>query len=155
MTDIVLFVLIALPALAVYFLKSNAALSFLSLTAGMALSTYAAADVQRLISHLGFWASFDNIGMILTVAPLALTLILVHKAVHGLSKILQLVAGLCTGYLLVLAVLPLLGENGTLNIANSTIWLDLQKAQSYIVGAGVILSLALVWFGGLHHSKKH
>lgn len=155
MADAIFIVLLLAPLAVTYFLKSNAAIGFLSLTAGMALSTYAASDVQGLVNHLGFWASLDNINLALTVAPLVLSLLFVRGSSSGLSKYLHLAAALCTGYLLGLTLLPILNGIGTITIANSSAWQNIQKVQSYIVGVGVILSLLLAWMPHGKHSKKH
>jgi hypothetical protein len=41
------------------------------------------------------------------------------------------------------------------DVAKLTAWKDLKTAQSYIVGAGLLSSLLLIWSGGFIHAKSH
>lgn len=155
MADILIAVFILAPAVLAYFLKSNAAISFLALCAGISLSNYADLDVQRLINHLGFWSSLGNIDLFLIIVPLALSLLLVRRSSHGLSKFLHIAAGLLAGYLLALTVIPALGDNGAISLSSSHWWFKLTKIQSYGVGVGAVLSLVMIWMTNLKLPKKH
>jgi len=71
-------------------------------------------------------------------------------------RAIQLAAALCVGGLLALSGVPMLAESVQANFNSSQAWTDLQKVQGAVVGAGVVLSLLIVWLGGLkHRSKKH
>lgn len=155
MADILIAAFIAAPAVITYFLKSNAAVSYLSLCAGISLSSFAALDIQRLINKFGFWASLSNINILLIALPFVISLILIRRKTGGIAQLLQLTTALLAGYLLTLSILPLLGDTGAVDLANSSLWTNVNKVQSYGVGAGVGLSLLLVWLSALKKSKKH
>jgi len=157
MPDVVLAVLIFSPLALTFLLKSNAALGFLTLCASFVLITFASADIKNLTHDLSLKLTGSTINLILLVLPLVLTLLLTRKSFTGPFKLaLQSLAALCAGALLALVSIPLLNRSIRANFDNSWGWTNLQKIQTPIIVAGVVLSLLLVWIGKYSHSpKKH
>ncbi len=155
MSDVLLAIFLFGPLAITYLLKSNAALGFLSLCAGIVLSEFVAGDVQGLLQHFNYWLDVSRLGLILLILPPLATLILAR---HNLGKfpksLAQLLAALALGGLLALEAMPMLNSINY-NFASSTLWSDIQNLQSYIIGIGAVDSLLLVWLGSFKHYKKH
>lgn len=157
MADIILAVLIFAPAVITFLLRSNAAMSFMTLSASFVLITLGSADLKDLSGHLDLHVDSSTLNLILLIVPLLLTLLLTRKAFSGQMKMaLYLLTSLCTGGLLALLSVPLLNATSRADFANNWGWTNLQKIQTPIIAAGLILSLFLIWFGGFkRHSKHH
>ena len=150
MTNLLLLILVLGPIALTYFLKSNAALAYLALCAGFVLLSLTTSDLQQLLDHSNIVrVSTDTLGLILLASPPLLTLLLTRRAVHGQSNVLiQLIPALFLGGLLALIGVPLLNESARGNFTGSSLWTDLQKIQSWVIGAGALSSLLLVWSTG-------
>lgn len=156
MAEILLAVLVFGPLLLTFLLKSNAALGFLVLCAGFVLSTSVIGDLKHLLSQLNLSTTSSTIGIILLIVPLVITLLLTRgSAGKGLKFWLQLAAALAAGGLLALSVGPVLASSSQFDVTISSFWPNLQKVQSEIIGIGALVSLLIIWFGGLHRFGKH
>ena len=156
MADIILAALIFLPALITYFLKSNAALSFLALCGAFTLITLGSAELKDLTGQLNIQVDASTLNLIVLVVPLLATLLLTRKAFSGqLKTVMHLATALCAGGLLALVSVPLLNASARTNFADSWGWANLQKIQVPLIAAGFLLSLILVWFNKARHGKKH
>lgn len=155
MADAVLASLVFAPIVLTYFLKSNAALSFLALCVGFVLSTSVVGDLKHLLSETNLSVTNDTLGIALITVPFLPT-ILLSRSAHkkGMFFLLQLIAALACGGLLVLSVGPLLSDTQA-NVFGSSFWTQLQKVQAPIIGAGALVSLMLIWAGNLKRPKKH
>ena len=156
MVNLWLLVLIAAPVILTYFLKSNAALSYLALCVGFVLLSLTTADLQQLLDHANLVRlSTDILGLALLISPPLLTLLLTRKSVHGQSNVLtQLIPALFLGGLLALIAVPLLNESVRNNFTGAGLWGNLQKVQSWIIGIGAATSLALVWSEHFHGLRR-
>ena len=156
MPDVVLVALIVAPVLVTYFFKSNAALAYLALCVGFVLSTSVIGDLKHLLSETNLSITNDTLAMILIALPFLMTLVLSrHGTGRGAMFFAQLLVALLGGGLLALSAGPLINSSVSFNVLDSSLWTQLQKYQSAIIGAGSFISLALVWLGSGHHSKKH
>lgn len=148
------------PLLLTFLLKSNAALSFLALCAGFVVISFAGSDLQNLTGQLNFSINSSTLNLVLLILPLVLTLLLTRKSFSKAGGLLLhgLVA-LCAGALLALVGVPLLSDSVRANFADSNLWTNLQKIQSSVIGAGVFLSLVILWAQNLKKAsskdKKH
>ena len=146
MEDILLAAIVLLPAIFVYILRSSGALSFLTLCASFVLVTFASADLKDLTKDLNLQISPSVLSLFLMAVPFLLTLLLTRKAFSGIVfTFLHTVAALCAGGLLALITVPLLNSSSRTNIAESSMWMNLQKAQAAIIISGVFFSLMIVW----------
>jgi uncharacterized membrane protein YozB (DUF420 family) len=154
MADVILAALVLGPLLLTFFLKSNAAMAFLSLCAGFAVISFASTDLENLTGHLDFSINSSVLNLVLIGLPLIFTLLLVRHAFTGkVGMVLHCLIALATGALLAVIAVPLLSDSVRANFADSKVWSDLQKVQSEVIGAGVLLSLGVVWVNGLKHHK--
>lgn len=155
MPDIALAVLIFAPLAITFLIKSNAALAYFALCVGFVLSTSVIGDLKHLLSEKNLSVASDTLGIVLLVAPYALTLLLCRKAhAKGPLMVANLAAAVLGGGLLALSAGPLISSSSSFDVLGSGFWSQLEKYQSAIIGAGAAVSLFLVWFGGTHH-KKH
>jgi hypothetical protein len=154
MADVILGALVLGPLILTFFLKSNAAMAFLSLCAGFAVISFASTDLENLTGHLDFSINSSALNLVLIGLPLILTLLLVRHAFMGkFGLILHSLIALATGALLAVIAVPLLSDSIRANFADSKLWSDLQNIQAGVIGAGVFLSLCVVWASGLKHHK--
>jgi hypothetical protein len=157
MADVLLAVLILLPAVLTYFLKSNAALAFLALCGGFAAITLSGSDIQHLIGQTKIISlTSNNVDLALLIVPLLFTLLFTFRSVSSKNgRLFSIVPALCAGGLLAIVAAPMISGGLQTDITGSKFWSDLQNIQSYIVGVGLLASLLLVWSGGAKHAKKH
>ena len=157
MVDILIAALIVLPLVATFLLKSNSAVAYLVICAGFVVSTSAVGGLKQLLNQMDLSVTETTLALIILLLPLILTLLLIRGApAKGFKFIMQLVVAACAGALLALSIAPLLNATAQIRLADSAIWQTLQSLQAPIIGAGALLSLLVIWFGGLaHHGKKH
>lgn len=140
-------------------LKSNAALGFLALSGGFVVMTLSGGDIEQLVGKTKITSLTSNdVALGLLVLPLLLTLLFSYRSVVEKSRrILQLLPALCAGALLAIVAAPMLGDKLHTDLSSSPVWADLQKSQSYVVSGGLLISLLLIWAGGLKKTnhKKH
>jgi hypothetical protein len=160
MADVILAAFILVPVILTFFLKSNAAQSFLALCAGFVIISFASTDLKSLTGQLNFSIDSGILNLVILVLPLLLTLLFTHgKAKNGFGRIMQLIIAVCAGGLLALVGIPLMSGLVNADFAGSELWKNLQNIQAPLVGAGVFLSLVMVWSKALKKSnlkdKKH
>jgi hypothetical protein len=159
MADVLLVVLVLLPAVLTFFLRSNAALAFLALCGGFAAITLSGSDIQHLIGQTKITSlTSNNVDLALLVVPLLFTLLFTYRSVSSKNgRYFSIIPALCAGGLLAIVAAPMFSDALQINVTASKFWHDLQNAQSYIVGIGLLASLLLIWTGGFKpgHSKKH
>jgi hypothetical protein len=160
MADAILAAFILIPIALTFFLKSNAAQSFLALCAGFVVISFASTDLKDLTGQLNFSINGGILNLVILALPLLLTLLFTKgKAKSGFGRAVHLAIALCAGGLLALIGVPLLSDSVRANFASSDLWAKLQNIQAPIVGAGVFLSLAMIWAKALKKSnakdKKH
>lgn len=157
MADILLGAMILGPLLLTYLLKSNAALAFFSLCASEILILYTVNDASQLFDQLSYTApSSDLLNLGILFIPLILTLLLTRRSVMSGGKFLMhALPALCAGALLALLAAPLLSGTIQADFSNSQIWTNLIRIQAWVIGAGALSSLLLIWFGGLKRYSKH
>lgn len=156
MPDIILALLVFGPLVITYFLKSNAALSFLALCVGFVMSTSIVGDLKHLLSETNLSVTNDTLAAGLIALPFLLTLLLSrHGRARGPLFVGQLVAALAGGGLLALSIGPLLTSSSQFNITSDGAWNNLTKIQASVIGIGGALSLVLIWLTNFRHSRKH
>lgn len=156
MPDLALAVLVFLPFAITFFLKSNAALGFLTLCLGFVLSTSVIADLKQLLSQANLSVSDEILAISLILIPFIITLILTRRSAgKDLNFLFQLLVAVLAGCLLAITLGPLLTSAGQYDVTQSKMWSGLIRSQATIIGIGSFFSLLLVWSGNLKHSKKH
>lgn len=156
MSEALLAVLIFLPAVLTYLLKSNAAVSFLALCGGFAVITLSGSDIQHLFGQTKITSLTSNdVDLILLLAPLILTLLFTFRSTAGKLRLAHLIPALCAGGLLAVVAGPMLSDTINSDIAKLGFWKNLQDSEPWIAGAGLLVSLLLIWTGGFAHAKSH
>ncbi|HEX5448350.1 MAG TPA: hypothetical protein VFW90_04100 [Candidatus Saccharimonadales bacterium] len=157
MAEVLLATLIFLPVVIAYFLKSNAAVSFLAFCGGFAVITLSGSDIEHLIGKTKITnLTSNNVDIALLALPLLLSLIFTFGSVTKKNwRLLHLIPALCAGGVLALIAGPMFGSSLNTDFSGLQTWKDLRNAQSYIIGGGLLVSLLLVWFGGFTHTKGH
>lgn len=157
MTGIVLLaLLIGLPILLILLLRSNAAIIFLALCTGSVLVTYLSQDTlnvaHSIVSSNG--QVIDSaVKIALLLLPAILTALFMRKSASGGKALLNLLPAIVTGVLTALLVVPLLPLAAQSNVTTTSTWSQLLQYQSFVVGAGVLISLFLLWGGRRKHDK--
>ena len=157
MSETLLAVLVFLPAVITYLLKSNAALAFLALCGGFSAITLSGSDIQHIFGKTKITSLTSNdIDLILLLAPLVLTLLFTFRAVSGAKlRLAQLIPALCAGALLAVIAGPMLSSVTGSDISQVAAWKELQSVQAWLVGAGLLTSLIIIWTSGFSHAKTH
>lgn len=157
MPNALLAVLILLPAALTFLLKSNAAIAFLALCGGFAATTLSGSDIDHLVGQTKITSlTSNNVDLALLLLPLLLTLLLTLRSnTSKSSRYFSLVPALCAGGLLAAVAGPMFNDVLQTSVTDSAFWKQLKDAQSYIVGAGLLVSLLLVWASGFSHGKSH
>ncbi|MDB5160645.1 MAG: hypothetical protein JWO96_25 [Candidatus Saccharibacteria bacterium] len=156
MADILLGILIFVPALLTFFLKSNGAVIFLAVCAGYVASSLAGTDVANLLSNSNFKVRNTDVYLIFLFLPMAFSIFLTALAVTGKPKlIMHTIAAAAAGAVFVLAAAPFINISLHLNLTEAKSWHALSGAQSYLAGGGALYSMILIWFFSKNSSKKH
>jgi hypothetical protein len=150
-------------------LRVNAALVFLSLCLGDVLTQFVASDAQSLLNLLSsshatpvINTTDSMIKLAILLIPVVLTTLFMIKTVRGHGKLaLNVLPAAGVGMLGGLLVVPLLPTTLSLKIIDSSLWLQVQRAQDLIVGASALVCLLVLWMqrpksgGGDDKHKKH
>ncbi|MDL2341704.1 MAG: hypothetical protein QFB87_01325 [Patescibacteria group bacterium] len=169
---IILGAIVAVPLALLMILRINAALVFLSLCLGDVLVQFVADDANSFISLLQSThatqatdtvATGSNfIRLVLLLLPVLLTAIFMIKTVKGAKLLLNILPAAGVGLLGGLLVVPLLSPGLSTNIIQSSLWLQVTKAQNLIVGSSAMVCLLVLWLqrpkaggGSEKHSKHH
>lgn len=157
MADVLLAVLILLPAVLTFFLKSNAAIAFLALCGGFTATTLSGSDIDHLVGQTKITSlTSNNVDLALLLLPLLITLLLTFRSVTSKNgRYFSLIPALCAGGLLAAVAAPMFNDVLQTQVTSSPFWKQLKDAQSYIVGAGLLTSLLLIWTSGFSHGKSH
>ncbi|HET7528710.1 MAG TPA: hypothetical protein VFJ84_00580 [Candidatus Saccharimonadales bacterium] len=157
MANALLATLILLPVAMTFFLKSSAALGFLSLCGGFAVIALSGSDIEHLVGQTKITSlTSDDIDLALLLVPTLLTFLLTFRSVSsGSQTLLQLIPALCAGGLLAIVAAPMFNAALNVNITASPFWKNLQNAETYVVGIGLLASLMLIWGGSFSHAKAH
>ena len=157
MAQALIAVLILLPVVLTFLLRSNAAQAFLALCGGFAVITLSGSDIEHLFGKTKITSLTSNdVDLILLLAPLLLSLLFTFRAVTAQKlRFAQLLPALAAGALLAVVAGPMLSDVVNSDVSKLATWKDLQKAESWIVGAGLLVSLFLIWSSGFMHAKSH
>lgn len=156
--DIMLLLIIGVPAAVLVLLRVNAALAFFSACLGAVLLKFvggAAADfANAFIPAL----SGNNLKLAVMLLPLVLSILFLRKSVKGGRLLLNILPAVGTGLLVAFLAVPLLPANSASSIIASDGWGELLKFQALIIGLSALVALLFVWLDRHHraaHKSKH
>jgi hypothetical protein len=154
MAEVVLVSIILTPAVLAFLLRSNVALSFLSLCAGFTVTTYASQTIQDWLNPLVWHLDINFINLAFMAAPLLLTLLLTRRSLSKDFRLFfHIILALGSGAILAIMVGVALSNLGLVDYTNSDMLNELSKVQNHLIVATALASLFFVWVGGLR--KKH
>lgn len=155
---VLLALVIALPALLIVLLRSDAAVVLLSLCAGELLVKYIGSDATNVVAQAAHrdvsgWA---YIGLLLL--PAFLSIFALRKSVSSVRLPLNLITGIAVGLVAVLLVVPLLPTSLNIQLTDNFLWDKLQQYQTGIISGSITMALVALWLGGHKigsHRKHH
>lgn len=153
---IVIGILTGTPILLILLLRANAAIVFLSLCTGSVLTQFVSADAVDMYNsfqpHSGDVAE-SAVKLVLLFLPALLTIVFLRGGVSGSKQIFNILPAAATGVVAVLLAVPLLAPGLRYSITGSNTWLSVEQFQGVIVGAGVLVSMLLLWVRQPKHGK--
>jgi len=152
---------IALPALLMLWLRTNAAVVFLALCAGNVLVTLSGKDAQLLTSSFtsGNQVAAHAVMIIMLLLPAVLMIFILRKTVAKSKMPFQLLPAVATGVVGILLVVPQLTPLAQSTVAANQVWQQLLLYEEFILLVGVFGSLLVAGVSKHHksddHKKKH
>ena len=166
--EISLACIVALPIAVIVLLRVNATLVFLSLCLGDVLAQFVANDANSLTSlfstsHIPATVhpSDATWKLALLLLPVIITTVLMVHTIKGHSRLLlNILPAAGVGLVGALLAVPLLPASAAQDIINSSLWGQITRAQSLIVGISALACLGVLWLqrpklSGSKHNKKH
>ncbi len=147
MPTIILAILIGLPVLLLMLLRSNAAVVFLALCAGLVLNDNIGSDARFAASlvlpkNTSLLTQIVSISLILL--PAIVAMVELRKKVSGLKLALGAIPAAATGLLVALSVVPYLSPITREAIRRTQIWNEVFGLRGLIIGVGVLFSIVLL-----------
>ncbi|HEU4966823.1 MAG TPA: hypothetical protein VFT53_05075 [Candidatus Saccharimonadales bacterium] len=153
--DLIILGLFAAPVLLLMLLRVNAALVFVSLCVGYVITQFLANDIQSFadlfVSH-GASVSVSVMRLALLLFPAAFTTLFMIGTVRKARLLLNILPALAAGCLAALLVVPLLTPGTAQSIMSSSLWAQVVRLQSALVGGGALISMFFIW---TQRPKKH
>lgn len=151
--ELLLALIAAIPIVMIVLLRSNAAIVYLSLCAGVVLQNLFGADAHLILDAIMPRASSvygQALDIVLVTLPAALASIMLRKKAKGLRFVLGIIPAICAGLLVVLSIVNFISPLTRDAIYDSTAWRNLNEFRGLVALLGVVSSIAL-----LKPSKKH
>lgn len=152
---VVISVIAAAPVVLLTVLRVNAMLVFLSLCLGSVLVQFISKDAADTVGIMMSDGTTNRtlVSLFLLFTPAVLTTVFMIRTVRGKTKqLLNLLISVAVGSLILLLAEPLLPAEIRATLADTAIWLYLQKLQVLIITLGAIFSLLFLW---LQRPKRH
>lgn len=153
--DVMLLIVIGVPAAALVLLRVNAALAFFSACLGAVLLKFvgdAAADfANAFIPAL----NGNNLKLAVMLLPLVLSIIFLRKSVKGGRQLTNILPAAGTGLLVAFLAVPLLPDKLAGTIIASDGWGELLKFQALLIGFSALVALLFVWLDHRHRAPLH
>lgn len=145
------------PFAVITLLRINAAMAFLSLCLGYVLVELVAKDANSLVTFLAPQAnsvSQTSFQLAMLLGPLAITCIITLFSINGrLKELLNILPAAAVSVLALLLAVPLLTPGLRYALQADTLWVQVNAAQSGIVGIGALISMISLW-GQRRAAKK-
>ena len=164
MPTIILAILFGLPVLLLMLLRSNAAVVFLALCAGLVLNDYIGADARfaaSIVAPKSTSLITQAVSISLILLPAIVGMVELRKKVSGLKLALGIIPATTTGLLVALSVVPYLSPITREQIRALTLWHNIFDVRGLILGVGVLFSIVLLRPKHLskedkkHHKSHH
>lgn len=160
--DLVLIISMAVPALAIVLLRSNAAMVFLSLCLGAVLVDHVAPsadELMHIISRSANEVSNSVVSLALLLAPAVVTSTVTLLSLHGRLRVAcNVLPAIAASMLAGLLAIPVLPKHLSGPLQTGEAWHILSRSEALVVGAGALISLFFLWSQRRNfklHDKKH
>ena len=165
MTPLVLIlIMMGLPVVILVALRINAAIVFLSLCLGSVLERFVGNDAHSFMSLFSasktFSDSYVSLGLLLI--PAIFTMLIMIATVRGKVRfMLNVLPALAVGVVGLLLAEPLFSPGLRGAVDATSLWHELTRAQSLVVGSSTLISLLFLWLQrpkrnsdeGKHHRR--
>lgn len=159
----VLIAAIAIPALVLVLLRTNAAIAFLSLCAGTLLVHYVGneASLAGIVMANNSQVVNQYAELVLLFLPVVVSTLLLRKSVSAAKTALNVIPAIAVGLVGTLVAVPLLPSAVQTAIIDTEGWKLLVRSQAIVMAASVLASLIVLWLtqpsgkGHGHVGKKH
>lgn len=154
--NIAIIAAIAVPAVVLVLLRSNAAIAFLSLCAGSVLVRFVGHEANLAGTMFANTKAVDPyMQVMLLVLPLVLVAIITRKTVPAAKLVVNIIPAIAVGLVGVLLAVPLLSGGAQSAITDTQGWKLLEASQEFVVAVSVAVSIIALWLTKPgHHGKK-
>lgn len=157
MQNIALIVAVVVPIILLLALRTNAAIVFLSLCAGALAVQFVGNEAFLLGAAVGNHS--DDVSqyfeLALLLIPPVLSAIFLTKTMTGTKVFFNILPAVAVGVIGVLLAVPLLPGNLQSTITSLEGWALLNQSKEFVVLAGVVASLVVLWITHPRHRGKH
>lgn len=156
---IIISTIVAVPALLLFLLRSNAAIVFLALCTGSVMAKYVVTSntalFKPIVSSSPTALNYLQIGLILL--PAVITALLLREHIRGSKVLINLLPSIACGLTVAFLVVPLLPYGLKSQVTPEKSWILLQQYQAVVFAGGAAVSFLLLWSGrqGKKHGKHH
>ncbi len=144
---IILISLLVVPVLIIMLFRSNAAIVFLALCAGIVLQQFMGANatlvLQAAVPHSSIIYQ-KILTLTLLLLPALVAIVRLRKKVTGLRLVLNILPALLTAAVMAIVIVPVLSDITRQNVMHTRLWSILDGANDLLVGGGVLLSMLLL-----------
>lgn len=153
--NIAIIAAIAVPALVLVLLRSNAAIAFFSLCTGSVLVRFVGHEANLAGTMFANTKAVDPyMQVMLLLLPLVLVAIITRKMVPASKLILNIIPAVAVGLVGVLLAVPLLSGGAHSAITETQGWKILEASQEFVVAVSVAASILVLWLTKPSHGKK-
>lgn len=157
--EIILGAIIAIIAVGLLLIRTNAAVVFFSLCAGSVLATAVGGETSLFISSFikngDASRAIASIGLILL--PVLVSAFILRKSVSPGKFLANLLPSIAVGALVVTLIVPYIPGGVRSDLTSNIIWEYLDKFQPLIIVVGMLSSIFLLWLNKdkSKKDKKH
>lgn len=154
MQNIALIVAVVVPIVILLLLRTNAAIVFLSLCAGALAVQFIGNEAILVGSAVGNHsdAVSQYFELALLLLPAMLSALFLSKTMSGPRTVFNIFPAIAVGVIGVLLAVPLLPGNVQTTITNLDGWTVLNQSKEFVVLAGIVASLVVLW---VTHPRGH
>lgn len=157
MQNIALIIAVVVPIVLLLVFRTNAAVVFLSLCAGALAVQFVGNEANLVGSAIGNHseAVSQYFELALLVLPALLSAIFLAKTMGGPKTVFNILPAIAVGVIGVLLAVPLLPNSLQTNITSLDGWTLLNQSKEFVVMAGIVASLVVLWITHPRHHGKH
>ena len=156
--NIILLLIVLLPALIVTWFRINAVFLFFSLCLGYVLANIVSGDGTSLVYLLrnslktSMITPPDNLKLVILFTPVLLTIMFMFRSIDKSKALLNLIPSLCFTILILFLASPLVGSHLLGSINQSSFYIQLIKAKDLVLE---LISLVVLFFLFVDRLNRH